>query len=171
MTPASLHEGFRSGDDVGIGQWRIFCYSSKQGCHNHQPLQPSTLSPEETQGWKEHLPSSSHQSAATPCFERWGNSGCENTGYWPGELRCISKEWSQRALALASSQRKALNPWTYPVSLISCIFWCSQVLALCCKTSTFPSSSPCRKSLEQFLRAPWNAVSWAEIKLNSCLWH
>lgn len=37
-----------------------------------------TINPEGTQeGNKEHPPSSSHQTAATP-------KGCENTGYWPG---------------------------------------------------------------------------------------
>ena len=34
-------------------------------------------------GRKEYLPSSSHQTAATPYREPWGNSGCEYTGYWP----------------------------------------------------------------------------------------
>ena len=32
---------------------------------------------------KEHLPSSSHQTAATPYGEPRGNSGCENSGCWP----------------------------------------------------------------------------------------
>ena len=40
------------------------------------------VSPEGT-GRKEHLPSSSHQTAATPYSESQGSSGCENTGYWP----------------------------------------------------------------------------------------
>ena len=34
-------------------------------------------------GRKEYLPSSSHQTAATPYRVPWGNSGCEITGYWP----------------------------------------------------------------------------------------
>ena len=41
------------------------------------------VSPEETQEGKVYLPSSSHQTAATPYGEPWGNSGWENTGYWP----------------------------------------------------------------------------------------
>ena len=35
------------------------------------------------EGKKEYLLSSSHQTAATPKGEHRGNSGCENTGYWP----------------------------------------------------------------------------------------
>ena len=34
-------------------------------------------------GRKDYLPSSSHQTVATPYGEPWGNSGCENTGYCP----------------------------------------------------------------------------------------
>ena len=41
-----------------------------------------TVSYEETkEGNKECLPSISHQTA--PDYEPWGNSGCENIGYWP----------------------------------------------------------------------------------------
>ena len=32
---------------------------------------------------EKYLPSSSHQTAATPYHEPWGNSGCGNTGHWP----------------------------------------------------------------------------------------
>ena len=39
--------------------------------------------PKYTQEGKEYLPFSSHQIAATPCSEAWGNSGYGNTGYWP----------------------------------------------------------------------------------------
>lgn len=50
-------------------------------------------SPEGTQeGNGEHLPSGSRQTAATPDGEPRGNSGRGDTGYWPGLLRCISKE-------------------------------------------------------------------------------
>ena len=35
------------------------------------------------EGNKKYLPFSSHQTAATPTSEPWGNSGCENIGYWP----------------------------------------------------------------------------------------
>ena len=39
--------------------------------------------PEETLEGKEYQPSSSHQTAATPYSESWGNSACKNTRYWP----------------------------------------------------------------------------------------
>ena len=41
-----------------------------------------TVNPEDTQGGKEYLPSSSYQIAATPYSKPWENSGCENTGNW-----------------------------------------------------------------------------------------
>ena len=42
------------------------------------------VSPEGAQeGHREHLPSNSHQTAATPDSEPRGNSGGENTGAWP----------------------------------------------------------------------------------------
>ena len=46
-------------------------------------LQPELVCPEETQKGKEYLPSNSHQTVATPCGEPCGNSGYENTRYWP----------------------------------------------------------------------------------------
>ena len=42
------------------------------------------VNPEETQERnKEHLPSSSHQTAATAKGVHSQEIGCENTGYWP----------------------------------------------------------------------------------------
>ena len=110
---ASLPEGLHSGDAVGIEQWNIFCYRSKQGCHKHQPLQPSTWSPEGTQGWKERLPSSSHRNTATPCSEHWRNSGCENTGYWPQrvEAHIIGMISDSPGSCLFSTREKPQIPW------------------------------------------------------------
>ena len=66
-------------------KWYVSCRISKQRMpHLHQWLPPSIVS-----WWalrelrKERISaSSSHQTAATPYSEPWGNSGCENTGYW-----------------------------------------------------------------------------------------
>ena len=41
------------------------------------------VSPEETQEGKTIPLSSSHHTAAPPYREPWGDSGYENTGYWP----------------------------------------------------------------------------------------
>ena len=52
---------------------------SKQGCHRHQWLDPQQelVSPKGTQEGEEHLPSDSHQTAATPCGEPQWSSGYE----------------------------------------------------------------------------------------------
>ena len=47
---------------------------SHHGCWAGEPWGSS--------GRKEHLPSSSHQTAAALHGESWGHSGWENTGYW-----------------------------------------------------------------------------------------
>ena len=72
--------------DIHSEKWNVSCPISKQRCHSHRQLQPPQWwagEPWGNSGWKEYLPSSSHQNAATPHAEPWGNSGCGNTGSWP----------------------------------------------------------------------------------------
>ena len=59
--------------------------SVNKGCHSRAaPSKGELVSPEQTQeGSQAYLPCSSHHTAATPEGSPWGNTGCENTGYWP----------------------------------------------------------------------------------------
>ena len=81
--------------------------------------------PEETLEGKEYQPSSSHQTAATPYSESWGNSGCENTRYWPqiAEVHikgmisvspdsCIFPCLVAIVVHLLSRIRLSVTPWT-----------------------------------------------------------
>ena len=65
---------------LGTEKWNISCHIGKQGCHSHQPLQPSQcelVSPEGTQEGEEQRPSSSHQTVATPYGEPRGKKARE----------------------------------------------------------------------------------------------
>ena len=74
-------------------KWNIFCHISKQRMSQTPAITATTEGePEETQEGNEYLPSSSHQTAATPHSEPRGNSGCENRGYWPKIAECMSKQ-------------------------------------------------------------------------------
>ena len=65
--------------------------SGKKGRHSHQQLQPSRVSPRDTQEGGEHMGPGSHQAAATPYGEPQGSAQDmqkrQDTG--PGELRRI----------------------------------------------------------------------------------
>ena len=65
--------------------------SGKKGCHSHQQLPPSRVSPRDTQEGEEHMGPGSHQAAATPYGEPQGSAQDvqkrQDTGR--GELRCI----------------------------------------------------------------------------------
>ena len=97
----------------------IACHISKQRMSQSSAIATTAnselVSPEGTQeGNKEYLPYSNHQTAATPHGEPRGNSGWENTGYWPRKLRCISKEWLHWAqtLNIFPHIEKPLNSFT-----------------------------------------------------------
>ena len=114
--------------------------SVNKGCHSHQLLQPPGNS-----GRKKYLPSTSHQTTATPHGEPWKNSGCENTGYWPQiaemHLKAIISESKPRLLRLPI-HRKVLNSltWEFWFSLINNNLLMFRLSSLCCKTSVKPSS-------------------------------
>ena len=93
---------------IGFEKWNTACHISKQRMSQSSAIAATSdgalVSPEGTQeGNEEYLPSSSHQTAATPYTEPWGNSGCENTGYWPQRAEVHIKEWLQWAQTEASS--------------------------------------------------------------------
>ena len=52
-------------------------------------------------GRKEHLPSNSRPTAATPYGESWGNVGCESTRYWPQ----IAEERIKGMISVSSGSR------------------------------------------------------------------
>ena len=61
--------GQYASDQWNIYKWNIPCHISKQRMSQSSTiaaLQREPVSPEETQGWKEYLPSSRPQTAATP---------------------------------------------------------------------------------------------------------
>ena len=114
------------------------------------------MSSEETQEAKNtcHL-------AAVRLFlhEPWGNSGCENTGYWPQRAEVHIK--GEPRLLHFSIHRKVLNSITGYLVFFKQFSWCSDYLPLVSKLlSTL--AAPCTSS-EQFLRAIWNAISWAVV--------
>ena len=91
--------------------------STNKGCHSQQWLQPCNVSQwaKEIQGWKEYLPSSSHQTAATPCGEPWGNSRCVQIlapDSWGAYQR---NDFSEPRLLHLPIHRKALNSLTWGV--------------------------------------------------------
>ena len=73
----------------------------------NQLLQPSAkgelVCSEGTQKGEEYLPSSSHQTAATPHGEPWGDWDMKTQNTGPEQLRCWSKEWFQWAQTSVSS--------------------------------------------------------------------
>ena len=56
--------------------------SLNKGCHRHQQLQPSNASPEGTQEGKKACRLAAIRQQPLPMVSP-GNSGFENTGYWP----------------------------------------------------------------------------------------
>ena len=95
---------------------------------------------------KEYLPSSSHQTAATPFGEPHGSSGCEKhrilaPDSWDAYQR---NNFSEPRLLHLPIYRKALNSFTWDVwfSLISNNLLMFRLPVLCCKTSVLPGFSP-----------------------------
>ena len=86
IAPGNLKKNIIT-DKWNIYQWNISCHISEQRMSQSSAIAATAegelVSPEGTQKRKEYLPSSSPQTAATPCGEPCGNSGCENTGHWP----------------------------------------------------------------------------------------
>ena len=106
----------------------------------------SELSPEGTRKETEWSP----QTAATP---RGEPLGWENTGSWPRELRCPSKEWFHWPWCLhLLLHRRVINSLRCLVYISfsfinsNLLFW---LLVLCCKTPGCPSS-PLASSWERF---------------------
>ena len=120
-----------------------------------QQLQPSRaqlVSPEGTlEGIQEDLPFGSHQTTTTLHSESWGNSGYEDTGYSPVELRHISKEWLEWAQTHIFPH---IEKRCIALAAILFYFIKSNLLfplpALCCRTPVY-SRSPLASS-KQFSR-------------------
>ena len=145
------------------------CHISNKGCHSPRDgshLQGWASEPSGHSGRKQRtLPSSSHQTAATPEGEPWGNSGWEDTGGWPLENRgaCTSKERFQWAQTLhLPIHGKVLNPWPEMSSfLLLAVLFCSYYLPFVAKLLCIlaPTSPP----WSGFLRVTWEAASRAEV--------
>ena len=119
------------------------------------------VSPQGTQAGKTYLASSSHQPVATPHSEPWGNSGCENAGHWPRQLRCYEMNvFREPRLLHLPTHRKALNSWTWVIwlSLISNTLLTYKLPSLCCKTSVSPGS-PTTLYPRHEAPAPWQSHS------------
>ena len=118
-------------------KWDAFCHISKQGCRSHH------------HGWwvgqlwrnsgrKEHLPSSSRQTATTPCGEPRGNSGCEKGVLAPDSWGANQRnDFIEPRLLHLLIHRKALKSLTWVIwfSLINNNFLTFRLPALYCKTS------------------------------------
>ena len=93
-------------------------------------------SPERIQKGNQHLPSGSHQTTATPKVAPWGNSGCENTGYWPHKAEVHSKRMVSVSPELSSphteKSAKFLNLEISSFLLLIAIF-CSDYLPFVAK--------------------------------------
>ena len=134
---ATVLDGGPSKHGHDFEKWDTFCHISKQGCRSHH------------HGWwvgqlwrnsgrKEHLPSSIRQTAATPCGEPRGNSGCEKRVLAPDSWGANQRnDFSEPRLLHLPIHRKALNSLTWVIwfSLINNNFLTFRLPALYCKTS------------------------------------
>ena len=104
-----------------IEQLTVFTFS-KQRCHSHQQLQPP--------GWwagapwgnsrrKEHLPSNSHQTAATPYGEPWGNGMWKHrilaSDSWGAYQRSDFREPRLLHLSIHRGKKKKLSSLTWDI--------------------------------------------------------
>ena len=99
---------------------------------------------------KEYLPSSSHQTAATPSGEPRGNSGAENKTLAPDRWGVYQRnDFSEPRLLHLPIHRKVLSSLTRDIwfSLVNNTLLRFRLPALCCKTSIYLAPLT---SLEQF---------------------
>ena len=132
-------------------KWTISCSISKQRTSQaSSPPHYELVNPEGTWEGKKYLPSSSHQTTATPYNEPWGNSGWENTGYWPqvADVYIKGKISVSPDSCIYSHTEKSLNffPWHTWFSLINNNLLVFRLPAPCCKMPIYPGFSPPQNS-------------------------
>ena len=111
--------------------------SSEIASVQHEPV-----SPRRTWEGEEYLPSSSHQTAATPYGEPRGSSGCENTEYWPqiGEVHIKGMTWYAQTLVSSHTKKSAKFFEISGSPLINNNLFMFRLPALCHKTAIKPCS-------------------------------
>ena len=148
---------------LGSEKWTISCCISKQGCHSHQQLQPSSepVSPQGTQEGEANLLCSSIQTADTLRRAlRKGSSGCENRMLAPDRWGAPGRnDFRERGLLHLPLHRKAPNPFPQDIWFsLTIVFWCSDYLPFLTEFCvTWPLPSPGSSSL----RITWDGVSCA----------
>ena len=123
----------------GSEKWSICCHISKQGCHSHRWLQPSSVMlpiPEGTQGEKNtyHLPA---PLLPLPMMSPEEVQDVKNTGCWPQTAEVLIKGRISVSLLHLPIHRKALYSLTWVIyfSFIKNNLLIFRLPALCCKTS------------------------------------
>ena len=118
---------------LGSEKWTVSCCISKQECHSHQQLQPSSepVSPQGTQEGEANLLCSSIQTADTLRRAlRKGSSGCENRRLAPDRWGAPGRnDFREPGLLHLPLHRKAPNPFPQDIwFFLTIVFWCSDYL-------------------------------------------